>query len=254
MSSLTSKPLHGKYITWLQSSDVDGPGSARWLQQHLHSESEFTVFAIQDQVIATRVYEARIMSMTLPSLLCRVCRQAEETIVHLLSSCPVLAVSAYLYHHNLVASVLHWHLSKIYSFPLKATSWYTHKPLPVVETPNAKLLWDFSLMSTYHPPSNCPDLVLFDYQKKFILFIEVSCPADTHVLFKENEKLQKYHPLAHNFKNMYQMSVEVIPVVIGHSGVISSQCQSFLQYIPGFCDSLLCHLLKAAILRTIHTL
>jgi len=58
-------------------------------------------------VIATRVYEARIMNMTLPSLLCRVCGQAEETIVHLLSSCSVLAVSAYLYCHNLVASVLH---------------------------------------------------------------------------------------------------------------------------------------------------
>ena len=107
MSSLTSKPLHGKYITWLQSSDVNKLGSARWLQKHLHLESESTVFAIQDQVIATRVYEARIMNMTLPSLLCRVCGQAEETIVHLLSSCSVLAVSAYLYCHNLVASVLH---------------------------------------------------------------------------------------------------------------------------------------------------
>jgi len=109
-------------------------------------------------------------------------------------------------------------------------------------------------VSTYHPPSNRPDLVLFDYQKKSILFIEVSCPTDTHVLSKENEKLQKYRPLAHDFKNMYQMSVEVIPIVIGHSGVISSRCQSFLQCIPGFCNSLLCHLLKAAILRTIHTL
>ena len=125
MSSLISKPLHGKYITLLQCGDVDKPGSARWLQQHLHSESESTVCAIQDQVIATRVYEVKIMGKHLPSLMCRVCGQAEETIVHLLSSCPLLAPTAYLYRHNLVASVLHWHLSKIYSLPLRSTSWFT---------------------------------------------------------------------------------------------------------------------------------
>ena len=118
-SSLLSKPLHGKYITLLQSDSIDKLGSCKWLQQHLHSESESTMFAIQDQVIATRVYEARIMKKNIPSLLCRVCGQAEETILHLLSSCPSLAVSTYLYRHNLVASVLHWHLSKFLSIPIE---------------------------------------------------------------------------------------------------------------------------------------
>ena len=232
-SSLLSKPLHGKYATLLRSDSVDGSGSSKWLQQHLHSESESTVIAIQDQVIATRVYEAKIMNKSIPSLLCRVCGQAEETILHLLSSCPSLAVSTYLYRHNLVASVLHWHLSKMYSFPLRATSWFTHKPQPVVENSNAKLLWDFSLVSASHHPSNRPDIVLFDYQNKKILFIEVSCPADPHVLAKEDEKIQKYCALASDFRIMYQMPVKIIPVVIGHSGVISSQCRRYLHDIPG---------------------
>ena len=48
----------------------------------------------------------------------RACGQAEETIIHLLSACSLMAVSVYLYHYNLVVSVLHWHLSKIYSKPL----------------------------------------------------------------------------------------------------------------------------------------
>ena len=71
-SSLLSKPLHGKYTTLLQSDSVDGSGSSKWLQQHLHSESESTVLAIQDQVIATRGYEAKIMNKSIPSRLCRV--------------------------------------------------------------------------------------------------------------------------------------------------------------------------------------
>ena len=190
-SALLSKPLHGKYIALLQSGSIDGSDSAKWLQQHLHSESESTVLAIRDQVIVTRVYEAKIMNKSIPSLLCRVCGLAEETILHLLSSCPSLAVSTYFYCHNLVASVLHWHLSKVYSLPLRATSWFTHKPPPVVEISNAKLLWDFGLVSASHHPSNRPDIVLFDYQNKNILFIEVSCPADPNVFAKEDEKIQK---------------------------------------------------------------
>ena len=76
-------------------------------------------------------------------------------------------------------------------------------------------------MSASHHLSNQPDIVLFEYSKKIILFIEVSCPADPHVLSKENEKLHKYRDLAHDFICMYQMPLEVILVVIGHSGVIS---------------------------------
>ena len=44
---------------------------------------------------------------------------------------------------------------------------------------------------------------------------------------------------------MYQMSVHVVPVVIGHTGVMSTQCREFLQSIPEFSSSLLCHLQNA---------
>ena len=107
MSLLVSKPLQSKYITLLESDNVDKPDSAKQLQQHLHSESESAAFAIQDQVIiATRVYKAKIISKHLPSPMCRVCGQVEETIIPLLSSW------LFLYCYNLLASVLHWHLSK----------------------------------------------------------------------------------------------------------------------------------------------
>jgi len=45
------------------SCDADKGASIRWLWQHLHSESEFTVLVIQDQVITTRV---KIMGKDVP--------------------------------------------------------------------------------------------------------------------------------------------------------------------------------------------
>jgi len=48
IDSLTVKLLHGKYYSLLDSCDVDKSASIKWLRQHLHSESEFTVLVIQD--------------------------------------------------------------------------------------------------------------------------------------------------------------------------------------------------------------
>lgn len=124
----------------------------------------------------------------------------------------------------------------------------------IVDNSTVKLLWDLSLVCASHHSSNQqPDIVLFDHPKENILFIKVTCPADSHVLSKENEKLHKHCVLAHEIYLMYQMSVKIIMVVIGQSGVISSQCKTFLQSILGYYDSPLCHLLKAAVIHTLQT-
>ena len=111
-----------------------------WLKQHLHSETESIIIAIQNQVIATRVIESKVMHKPVPSLMCRMCHQAEETIVHLLSACPQLVSTAYLHRHNLIAMVVHWYLMKVYSFPTVSQSWCSHRPPPVLESSVAKIL------------------------------------------------------------------------------------------------------------------
>ena len=38
---------------------------------------------------------------------------------------------------------------------------------------------------------------------------------------------------------MYHMVIEVIPIVFGHAGVVSTNCMEYLTKIPGYCESLL---------------
>jgi len=64
---LVAKPLHGKFFSLLTNHDGHKSKSTQWLCQHLYSESESTIFAIQDQVIATRVYEAKVMMKSILS-------------------------------------------------------------------------------------------------------------------------------------------------------------------------------------------
>ena len=66
--------------------------------------------AIQDQVLPMRVYQAKIMMINVPALICRLCSRCEETIQHLLASCSELAPSGNMNRHNMVARALHWHL------------------------------------------------------------------------------------------------------------------------------------------------
>jgi len=205
MSSILDKPLHGHYYALLNKTSTDKCRSVYWLKSHVHSESESTILAIQDQAISTRVIQAKIMKLNIPSVMCRLCREHEESVVHLLAACPSLAATAYLYRHNLVAGVVHWHLMRVYGFPLCSTSWLTHRPPTVVKSSTVKILWDFSLQSASHHLSNHPDIVLFDYDQKKIYFVEISCPADVNVLSKEQEKLQKYQALAYDYHLMYRM-------------------------------------------------
>ena len=102
--------------------------------------------------------------------------------------------------------------------------------------------------------NSSPDIVLFDYSVKKIYFIEISCPTDVNVPSEENEKLRKYKPLAHDFRLMYNMSVEYIPVVLGCTGIVSKDCHTYLRHIPGFTNRLFTTLQKAVILGSVHVL
>ena len=53
MSALLAKPLHSQYFSFVNSDVVDKQSSFNWRRQHLHSETESTILAVQDQVIAT---------------------------------------------------------------------------------------------------------------------------------------------------------------------------------------------------------
>ena len=48
-SSLLEKPLHGRFYSFVDTEDVNKQKSFVWLKQHLHSETESTIFAIQNQ-------------------------------------------------------------------------------------------------------------------------------------------------------------------------------------------------------------
>ena len=79
----------------------------------------------------------------------------------------------------------------------------------------------------------------------------MSCPADVNVIEKEKEKVGKYQALAGELAYCYGQPVDVIPVIFGHSGVVSCQQQHYLKQIPFSNESLFHNLQKAPLLGTV---
>ena len=251
---LCAKPLHGKFINWARSDDINTAQSFQWLKGSIHSESESTILAVQDQVLRTRVYQAKIMRCPVSTLMCRFCHAREETIQHLLAGCDMLASTKYLYRHNMVARVLHWHFCTAFHVSSTVTSWHDHHPLPVVENDEIKLLWDFGMITDLAVCHNRPDIVVFLKKDHRILFLEVACPADTNVLSKEDEKISKYQGLAREISTGYNQPVDVILIVFGHSGMVSCHQNVHLRKLPVYSDRLFSQLQQAVILGTISIL
>ena len=83
-------------------------------------ESESTILAVQDQVLFATVYQAKIMRCPVLTCLCWFCYAREETLQHLLAGCKILVPTKYLYWHNMIARVVHWHLCATFHISLGA--------------------------------------------------------------------------------------------------------------------------------------
>ncbi len=88
VESWSQKSLHGRFANSLSNADKS---STNWLENgSLYAETEGFIFAIQDQVIATKSYQKFIEKLGIDNDKCRVCNRESETIHHITSGCSLL--------------------------------------------------------------------------------------------------------------------------------------------------------------------
>ena len=115
--SKVGKRCHYNYGQFArQSEDQRNDETWTWLKEgKLKRETESLIIAAQDQAIRTNYVKATIdRSQDDPK--CRMCKQNNETISHIVSGCPKLAQKEYKKRHDNVARAVHWDLSEKYGF------------------------------------------------------------------------------------------------------------------------------------------
>ena len=227
----TSKQLHGQFKR--QVPEITSMENAyKWMREStgLKIETEALITAAQDQALDIKCHKAKILHTTNDPK-CRMCKEKDETVAHIVSACSEIAGSLYKTRHNNVAAI-HHSIGQHYEIKTTDNIWL-HKPNPVTRNDKVKLLWDFEIKTDRQRQAHRPDLVVTDKQTKEGLIIDVAIPNDTHTVEKEREKIEKYQDLRLEIQRMWNIKARVVPIVIGALGATSNNLEKHLQEIPG---------------------
>lgn len=199
----------------------------------LNYDGERLILAAQDQGLYTNAFK-KVMGLTTNDR-CRFCREATESPCHLLSGCKILmGEGRYTARHNKVCRVVHWRLCQHYGIPVPSVSW-KHEPPPIIETQAVKLTYDCTIPVARHIHNAAlrPDIVVVDKAANSALLIDVSCPTDYGICRQEREKIVKYQDLKNDMKDTYSLaSAEVVPIIVGSTGVVKNNLNQYLQMLP----------------------
>ena len=66
-----------------------------------------------------------------------------------------------------------------------------------------------------------PDLIIMNKNKRICKIVDIAVSADHRIKLKECEKKDKYLELARELKNLWNMKVTIIPIVIGAFGTVT---------------------------------
>jgi hypothetical protein len=225
----------GAFAELLERDNIDKAGSLEWLKRGvLRFDGERIILGAQDQALYTNGLK-KILGLTEDNT-CRFCREAVESMNHLLSGCKVLLLEGrYTDRHNCVCRVIHWKLSKHYGFKVESNSW-KHEPPPFLENESVKITYDRSIPVARHITNSAlrPDIVVIDKRANKAWIIDVSVPNDYGIGRQEREKVVKYQDLKNDMKDTYRLNdVEVVPVILGATGVIKKNFREYLKVIPG---------------------
>ena len=174
--------------------NIDKIRSEQWLEQaHLRFETESLLCAAQEQTLATKYTTAKIWGKGNDTK-CRLCKEQDETIHHIVSGCKMLAGTQYTYRHNQVAKYIHSCVLKDRGAKVDQ-SWTKHEPENATNIGDDIILWDMPIPTDKNVKSNRPDITIHDTKRKTCMFIDISVPVCCNVVNKEAEKIIKYRDL-----------------------------------------------------------
>lgn len=226
-----TKKLHGQYLHKVENETVSTKASFRWLNNgNVKGETEALITAAQDQALRTNYYAKRILKAETDGK-CRLCRIKDETIDHVISGCSILAQRDYIERHDRICKYLHFEICKNYGIDTPE-KWYDHQPNGVVNGENVTIIYNEQVHTDRTISANKPDIIIKNREQGTCILIDVAIPADNNVTRKEAEKVLKYRDLAIEIQRMWQLKVDIVPIVIGALGTTSTTFWKYLSKIP----------------------
>ena len=97
------------------------------------------------------------------------------------------------------------------------------------EDGGTEIWWDRAVETTTKLEHNRPDVVVVDRVRKRWVIVDFSVPWDKNVWGRENEKVEKYSPLAREVRRVHGVQTRVVPIVVGALGVVTTRLGGYLK-------------------------
>ena len=197
-------------------------------------DGERVIIGAQDQGLMTNGFKK--MAGLGQNDKCRFCHTAIESVSHLMSGCQILLSEGhYTARHNKICKYLHWKTCREMNIKVKENIW-EHEPDAVMANNRVTIFYDKVIPAGRYIESKAvkPDIVVWDKQEKTAQLIEVTVPNDYGLNRAEREKITKYQELKNDLRTTWSLKeIEIIPVVVGATGLMKKSLKKYLERIPG---------------------
>ena len=102
-----------------------------------------------------------------------------------------------------------------------------------MENEKATILWDSPIITDRHVSCNKPDIVIQEKKSDRCQIIDVVIQSNYNIQKKATEKMRKYVGLQIGCQRLWNKKVEVIPVIIGATGIVDKNIKKNVGRIPG---------------------
>ena len=229
------KPNHGYFEKSRNEklNNIDYKLSWAWMESNsLSSQVEGYIITLQDQEIYTKTtrkhHEKNPIKKQEIETRCRMCKQENETLQHILDCCPAISSNLYLQdRHNPIAKIVYDQILDNYGIENKS-----NPPLSILTTTDCDIWWDEKIKVPNAVKHNKPDIILWDKKQKLCKIIDISAPLDINIEKKYQEKINNYIHLVSELERTYrEYRFEIIPVIIGALGTINNKLTRSLEQL-----------------------
>ena len=199
----------------------------QWQDEHLHHESYniakvwpnipnivYSVHtSIVQQLITTKVYNAKKVQNGGEDLLCSFCRVKKETVPHIMCSCSAIAQTLYTARHDRMLRPVYYAILKTLGITNneedeedETIPWYREiQPKCCVETKEVKVLWNIPLHLDVVPKdgANKPDIAICNKKERQWLIFEGTVCNIGQIQERDKLKTEKYADLRASLKRLY---------------------------------------------------
>ena len=201
-------------------------GCFDWLKTWKNCPSHIirSVFDLYCQTLNTKTFQLIRSKVRPDDTLCRLCKEGEESVMHLLNRCPKLLKSRYLQRHNQVLKSFFYEMLFKYGLIDHIPPWFTEStPKPFYQNDEVSVWWDIPEFAGANTEEERevfrPDGKLKLLHEKIIYLIEITISWIDNREERYEEKNNKYVHIMRNIKRVNpEYKVEQITLVMDSLG------------------------------------